>query len=140
MMLGGAPSKASQTPSGGVSQAGSLAETASSAAAPGQPAPRPTAPSVPPASAPSTPEAMLVKARKILADGGDPGVLLRTAIHYRDRWARMVEEHDAKAGTPQRLDGRASIYTGETYAEARDRWEAYRLLLVEETRGTHGGC
>lgn len=72
----------------------------------------------------------------MLAEGEDPAVFLRVAIARRDRWARLAERVEAG----EHLDGRASIYSAETYAEARDRWEAYRLLLVEETRGIHGGC
>lgn len=133
MMLGGTNAKASppQSPSGGLAPDAASAPSA---------VPSGARPSVPSPDGPPTPEQMLAKARRILADGGDPAVLLRTAIHYRDRWARMLEEQGLRAGTPQRLDGRASIYTGETYAQAYDRWEAYRLLLVAETAGTHGGC
>lgn len=82
----------------------------------------------------STPEEMVAQARQGIAGGSDPQVLLAVAIAWRDKWARLVEEQENGAV----LDGRASMYTGETYAEARDRWEAYRVLLVDELRGTHG--
>lgn len=91
------------------------------------------------ATRPMTPAEMLADARGLIAEGKDPQRLIDVAIAHRDKWARLVEEQGAKEGTPQRLDGRASIYTGETYAEARDRWEAYRVLLVEELRAPDGG-
>lgn len=82
----------------------------------------------------NTPQAMLTGARFRISEGADPQRLIDVAIAWRDKWARLVEEQEAGAV----LDGRASMYTGETYAEARDRWEAYRVLLVEELRGQDG--
>ncbi len=82
-----------------------------------------------------TPEQMLERARAGIATGANPQNLLRVAIQWRDKFALLVEEQEAGA----QLDGRASIYTGETYAEARDRWEAYRALLLEELRAPDGG-
>lgn len=83
---------------------------------------------------PESPEQMLERAEERIARGCDPQRLVAVAIAWRDKWAQLVEEQEAGAV----LDGRSSIYTGETYAEARDRWEAYRVLLVEVLRGQGG--
>jgi hypothetical protein len=77
---------------------------------------------------------MLRRAQTAMAEGKDPQVLLRVAIAHRDHWGRLEE---TRAAAPDKFDGRASIYTGETYAQARDRWEAYRVLLLDELRD---GC
>lgn len=84
--------------------------------------------------APESPEQMLERAQAHLAGGAAPRRLLDVAIAHRDKWARLVEEENGAV-----LDGRASIYTGETYAAARDRWEAYRVLLLQELRAPDGG-
>jgi hypothetical protein len=92
--------------------------------------------SAPAVSVIKTPEGMLALAQVMLADGADPAVLLRVAIAHRDKWARLVERQEAG----EVLDGRASIYSGETYTQARDRWDAYRVLLLAEVgNATHGG-
>lgn len=84
---------------------------------------------------PLTPGQMFDQAVTLIENGKDPEVLLDVAIKYRDKWARLAEQVEAG----EHLDGRASIYTGETYAEAADRWECYRRQLIEHMRGTHGG-
>lgn len=88
---------------------------------------------------PESPADMLERAQERMARGCDPRRLVSVAIAHRDKWARLVEEWDSHGDRAAALmDGRASIYSGETYVEARDRWEAYRLLLVEELRGPGG--
>lgn len=86
------------------------------------------------ASVPESPADMLERAQERMARGCDPQRLVDVAIARRDKYARLAEEQGAGAV----LDGRSSIYTGETYAEARDRWEAYRVLLVAELGGQGG--
>lgn len=81
-----------------------------------------------------TPAELMAGAMELIVAGSDPQRLIDVAIAHRDKWARLVEEQEGGAV----LDGRANIYTGETYAEARDRWEAYRALLVEELRAPDG--
>lgn len=85
---------------------------------------------------PLTPEQMFVTAKALIAGGTDPAQLIDASIQWRDKWAALAERVEAG----ENLDGRASIYTGETYAEAATRWEAYRRRLIEHIRGTHGGC
>ena len=81
-----------------------------------------------------TPEQMFARAKVGLDGGRDPQQLLDVAIVHIEKWGRLAE--DVEAGVP--LDGRANIYTGETYAEARDRWERYRDLLLDHLRGPDG--
>lgn len=82
-----------------------------------------------------TPAEMLERALVNLEQGADPDRLLRVAVVWEEKWARLVEEQEAGA----QLDGRASIYTGETYAEARDRGASYRGHLLDHLRGVDGG-
>jgi hypothetical protein len=82
-----------------------------------------------------TPAQMLERAQAKIADGVDPQRLIDVAIAHRDDWAALVERQEAG----ELLDGRASIYSGETYAQARDRWEAYLELLVADAANVvHG--
>lgn len=81
-----------------------------------------------------SPEQMFQRALVGLDTGRDPQVLLDVAIVHIEKWGRLAE--DVEAGVP--LDGRANIYTGETYLEARVRWEAYRDLLLDHLRGPDG--
>lgn len=91
---------------------------------------------VPEPSPAEQPEAMLQRAIDEYLDTGRCGVqqLIDVAVSYRDKWAELA----ARVEAGEYLDGRASIYTGETYAEARDRWEHYRQLLVDHVRGVAG--
>lgn len=82
-----------------------------------------------------TPRQMLVRAERSLQRGADPQALLDVAVQYVEKWGRLAEQVEAG----EQLDGRASIYTGETYAQARDRWDAYRALLVDHLRSPDGG-
>ena len=84
---------------------------------------------------PDTPQKMLERAEVHLGEGAEPQHLIDVAAAHEEKWARLVEQQ--KAGV--QLDGRASIYTGETYAQARDRWAAYRGLLLDHLRGPDGG-
>lgn len=84
---------------------------------------------------PPTPEKMLERALVVLEGTVTPDALLRTASDWIAKWSRLVEEQESGI----ELDGRASIYTGETYAQARDRWAAYRGLLLDHLRGPDGG-
>lgn len=84
---------------------------------------------------PETPEQMLARALAVLEGTTTPEALLAVAARHIEKWGRLVEEQEAGAD----LDGRASIYTGETYEQARDRWDAYRRLLVDHLRGPDGG-
>lgn len=86
-------------------------------------------------TSPLSPEQMLAQAKPLLRKGSEPQRMVEVATKWRDKWARLAE---AVEGGEQ-LDGRSCIYTGETYAQARDRWDAYRQLLLEELRGSHGG-
>lgn len=54
--------------------------------------------------------------------------LVAVADHYVTKWAALAAEQAATG----KLDGRASIYTGESYAQARDRWTEYRAALVDD--------
>lgn len=85
---------------------------------------------------PETPQAMLERARSDYLGTGTASaqVLIDVAVSHRDKWTRLAERVEAG----EVLDGRASIYSGETYAEARDRWEAYRALLVDDARSLEG--
>jgi hypothetical protein len=138
VILGGTPPR-TQTPPGGlaVGTAAPSTEVPTAAAADAQSGARPAALPKGSPSAPESPESMLARAEQAIAAGKDPQTLIRVAIAHRDHWGRLEE---GRAAEPEKFDGRASIYTGETYAQARDRWDAYRLLLVEDLRGTHGGC
>lgn len=129
-MLGG-KTRTPQTPPGETAPGIPTTAVDEAAVTPGQTGSRPAA------FLPESPEKMLGRAVAGMAEGKDPQRLLNVAIAHRDHWGRLEEQ---RAAAPERFDGRASIYTGETYAQARDRFEAYRVLLVEETRGTHGGC
>jgi hypothetical protein len=84
---------------------------------------------------PETPEQMLARALVVLEGSVTPEAMLRTAGQWIAKWSRLVEEQESGV----ELDGRANIYTGETYAEARDRWIAYRGLLLDHLRGPDGG-
>lgn len=84
---------------------------------------------------PRTPEEMLRRAVLHLEDGGTPQSLLDTASKWIEKWAELA----ARVENGEHLDGRSSIYTGETYAQARDRWATYRGLLLDHLRGTDGG-
>jgi hypothetical protein len=81
-----------------------------------------------------TPEQMFARALVGLDGGRDPQQLLDVADQHIDKWGRLAE--DVAEGLPR--DGRSNIYTGETYAEARDRWERYRDLLLDHLRGPDG--
>lgn len=82
-----------------------------------------------------SPAAMLAGAIERLEAGQSPQRLLDVAAQHVEKWGRLVERQEAG----ERLDGRASIYTGETYAERRDRWAAYRDLLVDHLQNADGG-
>lgn len=86
-------------------------------------------------ASPLSPEQMLAQAKPLLRKGAEPERMLQVAGRWVEKWARLAE----RVENGEHLDGRSSIYTGETYAEARDRWIAYRELLLEELRGSHGG-
>lgn len=75
-------------------------------------------------SSPEAPEEMLLRSR---ATGAATSVLIAVANRWIEKWSELAARVDAG----ELLDGRASIYTGETYAEARDRWTAYRELLLQ---------
>lgn len=87
-------------------------------------------------SRPEAPEQMLQRALDDYLDAGrcDVQRLIDVAVAYREKWSSYADQVEAG----ERLDGRASIYTGETYAEAAQRWETYRALLVEHARGAMG--
>lgn len=74
-------------------------------------------------AAPPTPEWMLAEARTV-----DKPVehLVAVADHWIAKWTDLADQVAAGAD----LDGRTNIYTGETYAEGRDRWTTYRGLLL----------
>lgn len=72
---------------------------------------------------PPSPDDML--ARALATPAATPERLLGVAEVWIGRWSALADEHAAGA----HLDGRADIYSGETYAEARDRWTTYRDLL-----------
>lgn len=84
---------------------------------------------------PETPEKMLERALVVLEGSVSPEALLRVADQHIEKWARLVEEQASGV----ELDGRANIYTDETYAEALARWNAYRGLLIDHLRGPDGG-
>lgn len=92
--------------------------------------------SIPEPSRPEQPEAMLQRALDEYLDTGrcDVQRLIDVAVSYREKWSQFADRVDAG----EHLDGRASIYTGETYAEAAQRWETYRSLLVDHARGVTG--
>ena len=66
---------------------------------------------------------------------GPPSSGNRAFDEYRMETLRRLEEEQA-SGLPR--DGRSNIYTGETYSEARLRWEGYRDLLLDHLRGPGG--
>lgn len=87
-------------------------------------------------AAPRTPEAMLaLTLARLQAGTADPQHALTVAGLWVEKWGRLVEREAAG----EKLDGRASIYTGETYAEAHARWDTYRGLLVDHLRSPDGG-
>lgn len=95
---------------------------------------------------PRTPQQMLQRALLGIGEGKDPQRYVDVAIAWVEKWARLAEEWDSHGDrASQLMDGRASIYTGETYAEARGRWQAYlhlltdHLLQVEHGLKTGGG-
>ena len=89
---------------------------------------------------PRTPGQMLAHAVAQIEGGADPQRLVGAGIAWHEKWARLAEEWDGHGDrAPQLMDGRASIYTGETYAEARDRWQAYLDLLHDHLRSVEGG-
>src|SRR5690348_1406746 len=54
------------------------------------------------------------------------------ATSWRDFWGNLADQWIAYGDeAPRKMDGRASIYTGETYGEAHDRWSEYRATLVQ---------
>lgn len=70
-----------------------------------------------------------------IEQGVDPQRLVDVAIAHRDKWAELAE----RVAAGERLDGRASIYTDESYAQARDRWAAYLDLLTGHLAAVEGG-
>lgn len=89
---------------------------------------------------PRTPQQMLQRAVRGIETGKDPQRYVDVANAWVEKWARLAEEWDSHGDrAAERMDGRASIYTGETYAEARDRWRAYLDLLNAHLRGVEGG-
>lgn len=72
--------------------------------------------------------AMLARAEET---GAPTDLLVRVAEAYIAKMGQAAAEVEAGA----HLDGRASIYTGETYAQARDRWTAYRDALLASVDG-----
>jgi hypothetical protein len=126
-----------QTPPGGLAPGATSPEVPTASRVRSGARPAASLSGTPSPSAPETPASMFGRAQNAIAGGKDPQTLIRVAIAHRDHWSRLEE---GRAAEPEKFDGRASIYTGETYAEARDRWDAYRLLLLEDLRGTHGGC
>lgn len=84
---------------------------------------------------PWTSAQMLARAVEQIEEGSDPQTLVDAAIAWREKWARLVEEQESGV----QLDGRASIYTGETYTQARHRWAAYLELLTDHLSGVENG-
>lgn len=85
-------------------------------------------------------EQMLTRAVEQIAQGVDPQRLVDVGLAWHEKWARLAEEWDSHGDrAPLLMDGRASIYTGETYAEARDRWQAYLDLLSDHLRQVEHG-
>lgn len=92
------------------------------------------------ASVPESPADMLERAVERIERGHDSQRLVDVAIAHRDKWARLAEEWDSHGeAAPLVMDGRASIYTGETYAAARDRWQGYLDLLNDHLAGVERG-
>lgn len=60
----------------------------------------------------------------------DVSVLIEVADRWIAKWSDLADREEAG----EFLDGRASIYTGETYAQARDRWQEYRDRLAVRAR------
>lgn len=84
-----------------------------------------------------TPQQMLERALAELRTGASPEQLLATAARWIDKWARLAELVEAG----EVLDGRASIYSGETYAQAlktlpggRPWWGEHAARVVRALR------
>lgn len=59
----------------------------------------------------------------------DPGI--DHALMWCESWHAHYSRLAERMAAGEALDGRASIYTGETYAEARDRYSELHALIEE---------